>query len=318
MRPVLALCISLLACAARPAAPQPSSWPALGTDAEIDAALPRLTNWGRWGPADRRGTLNLISPETVRTAAALVREGRSVSLAREVSVVHTPGIREPLYEMRRDGRSSRDRVGAIWHGFAQTHLDALCHIGAGDRQLYNGVSADSVRPDGCAELGVEVLAQGGISGRGVLLDIAAVRGRALEPGEAVRIVDLEAAEARQRVRVREGDLLAVRTGAGPRNDRERRAGLHPEVLAWVKARGVAVLLGDGDSDVAPFPALERHASPFHSVGIPHLGLPLVDNAELDALATTCERLGRWEFFLVIAPWRLQGTTGAPVNPLAIF
>lgn len=318
MRPVLALSIALLACAARPAAPEPSPWPALANDAEIDAALPRLTNWGRWGPADRRGTLNLIVPDAVRAAAALVREGRSVSLAREVSVAHTPGIREPLYEMRRDGPASRDRVGAVWHGFAQTHLDALCHIGAGDRQLYNGVSADAVRPDGCAELGVEVLAQGGITGRGVLLDVAAVRGRALEPGEAVRIVDLEAAEARQRVRVREGDLLAVRTGAGPRNDRDRRAGLHPEVLAWVKARGVAVLLGDGDSDVAPFPALERHASPFHSVAIPHLGLPLVDNAELDVLATTCERLGRWEFLLVIAPWRLQGTTSAPVNPLAIF
>ena len=318
MRPLLALPVVLLACAGRPAAPDPSPWPVLATDAEIEAALPGLTNWGRWGPADRRGTLNLVTPESVRAAAGLVREGHSVSLAREVSVARTSGIREPLYEMRRDGPASRDRVGAIWHGFAQTHLDALCHIGVGDGRLYNGVSAETVRPDGCAELGVEVLARDGIAGRGVLLDIAAVRGRALEPGEAVRIADLEAAETRQKVRVREGDLLAVRTGAGARNDRDRRAGLHPEVLAWVKARGVALLLGDGDSDVAPFPGLERHASPFHSVGIPHLGLPLVDAAELDLLAATCERLARWDFFLVVAPWGLRGTTSAPVNPLAIF
>jgi len=84
MRPVLALSIALLACAARPAAPEPSPWPALANDAEIDAALPRLTNWGRWGPADRRGTLNLIVPEAVRAAAALVR-ARSASTDRRFS-----------------------------------------------------------------------------------------------------------------------------------------------------------------------------------------------------------------------------------------
>ncbi len=318
MRTVPVLTLTLLACAARPAAPGPSGWPALATDAEVQSALPGLSNWGRWGAADRRGTLNLVTPDATRAALALAREGRSVSLAREVSVAHTEGIREPLYEMRRNGPSSRDRVGAVWHGFAQTHLDALCHIGASDSQLYNGVPGETVRADGCAELGVEVIARDGIIGRGVLLDVAAVRGRALEPGEAVRIVDLEAAEARQGVRVRDGDLLSVRTGAGLRTGRERRAGLHPEVLGWVKARGVALLIGDGDSDVAPFPGLERYASPFHSVGIPYLGLPLVDNAELDPLAATCERLGRWEFLLVLEPWRLRGTTSAPVNPLAIF
>ena len=318
MRLVPAIALTLLACAARPEAPGPSTWPALATDADIQSALPGLSNWGRWGPGDRRGTLNLVTPEAIRAALGLPREGRSVSLAREVSVPNTEGMREPLYEMRRDGPASRDRVGAVWHGFAQTHLDALCHVGAGETQLYNGISSETVRADGCAELGIEVLAREGIVGRGVLLDVAGVRARALEPGEAIRIADLEAAEARQGVHVRAGDLLAVRTGAGPRNGRERRAGLHPEVLSWVKARGVALLIGDGDSDVAPFPGLERYAGPFHSVGIPYLGLPLVDNAELDSLAATCERLGRWEFLLVLAPWRLRGTTSAPVNPLAIF
>jgi hypothetical protein len=79
-----------------------------------------------------------------------------------------------------------------------------------------------------------------------------------------------------------------------------------------------VTVRPGDSDVAPLPGFERWASPIHSVGIPYLGLPLVDNAELDALAETAARLGRSEFLLVIAPWRLNGATSSPVNPIAVF
>jgi hypothetical protein len=56
----------------------------------------------------------------------------------------------------------------------------------------------------------------------------------------------------------------------------------------------------------------------HSVAIPFMGLPLLDNAELDILSQVCQEEGRWEFFLTIAPWRLQGTTSSPINPIALF
>jgi kynurenine formamidase len=317
---LLPLCLLLcVACASTPPPPGGGeTWPSLSTDAEIASHLPQLSNWGRWGKDDVRGTLNLITPQEVRAARELVRKGLTVSLARSVSMARTEGMREPHYEMRKDTLASRDVVDALWHGFAQTHVDALCHAFATETELYNGVPTTDVGPQGCANLGVDALAREGVVGRGVRLDIAALRGRALEPGEAVRIRDLEAAAAAQRVELRPGDLVAVRTGAGRRNGRERRAGLHPECLSWVKAKGVAVLLSDGDSDVAPFEGLERYASPFHSVGIPYLGLPLVDGAELDALAAVAQRLQRHTFLLVLAPWRLEGTTSAPVNPIAIF
>jgi kynurenine formamidase len=292
--------------------------PAIGSDADLDGLLPRLTNWGRWGAGDEAGTLNHLTPDRVRRARELVRSGVTVSLARAVRLADNPGIRRAEYEMQKDEGGSRDYLGAIWHGFAQTHLDALCHGFANPREMYGGIPTSDVAPDGCRRLGVDRMAARGIVGRGVLLDIAGLRGAPLPPGTAIRVRDLEDAARQQRVALRPGDLLAVRTGAGPRNTRERRAGLHPECLPWLQAQQVSVLLGDGDSDVAPLPGFDRWPSPVHSIGIPYMGLALVDNAELDELAATARRLGRWEFLLVIAPWRLTGATSSPVNPLAIF
>lgn len=288
------------------------------TDADIERLLPELTNWGRWGKEDQLGTLNYITAAHRRKAAALVKTGRIVALAREVSITKTEGIRRGTYEMMRDEGGSRDFIGMIFHGFAQTHLDALCHAFTPEGKMYNGFSVTEVTPQGANKLGVERMAAGGITGRGVLLDIAVLRGGTLAPGMPISIADLEAAERRQKVRVGAGDMLFVRTGAGSGNTRERRAGLHPECLSWVHKRQVALLGGDGDSDVAPLAGFERFASAMHSVAIPFMGLPLLDNAELDALSRVCGEEKRWEFLLTVAPWRFQGTTSSPVNPVALF
>lgn len=315
--PIPVLLVSwLLAASALPS--EQAAAPTIGSDADLDRVLPGLTNWRRWGERDELGTLNHLTPDRVRRARDLVRSGVTVSLARPVRLADNPGIRRAEYEMQKDEGGSRDYLGAIWHGFAQTHLDALCHGFASPREMYGGIPTSEVHADGCRRLGVERMAERGIVGRGVLLDIAALKGASLAPGTAIRVRDLEEAERRQRVRLGAGDLLAVRTGAGPRNTRERRAGLHPECLPWLQQRQVAVLLGDGDSDVALLAGFERWQSPIHSIGIPYLGLALVDNAELDQLAATARRLERWEFLLVIAPWRFTGATSSPVNPLAVF
>jgi kynurenine formamidase len=316
----LAAAVVLAWAAVVPAAPRPSPAPSprITSDGDVDRLLKRLTNWGRWGDADQRGTLNHLTPERVRAAAGLVREGVSVSLARPVVLAGHPGIRRAEYEMLKDESGSRDYLGAIWHGFAQTHLDALCHGFANPREMYNGIPTRFVEPTGCRRLGIDVAAERGIVGRGVLLDVAELKGAPLEPGTAILPQDLEEAARRQGVEIRSGDVLAVRTGAGARNTREGRAGLHPDGLFWLQEREIALLMSDGDSDVAPMPGLERWASPLHSVGIPYLGLSLIDNAELDELSHTCRKLRRWEFLVVVAPWRLQGATSAPVNPMAIF
>jgi kynurenine formamidase len=287
------------------------------TDDDIDRLLPQITNWGRWGKQDQLGTVNFITARQRLKAIASIKKGRTVSLAREISVTKTEGIRRGTYEMMRDEDGSRDHIGMIFHGFALTHLDALCHAFAGRSQMYNGFSIEDVTSDGAIKLGVERMGAKGISGRGVLLDVATVKQTILSPGTPILPKDLEEAEEAQHITVEEGDILLVRTGAGPRNTEEQRSGLHPQCLPWLHERKVALLGSDGDNDVHPS-QFKRWASAMHSVAIPYMGLPLLDNAELDGLSQVCQEEGRWEFFLTIAPWRLKGTTSSPVNPIALF
>jgi kynurenine formamidase len=294
-----------------------SEFSPIRTDEEIDQLLPQITNWGRWGKQDQLGTVNFITARQRLKAVSLVKKGRTVSLAREISVTKTEGIRRGTYEMMREEGGSRDFVGMIFHGFALTHLDALCHAFASEGKMYNGFSVEEVTPEGANRLGIERMAARGISGRGVLLDLPAVKGEILSPGTPIFPQDLEKAEEAQHIVVEEGDILFVRTGAGVHNTREQRAGLHPQCLPWLHERKIAVLGGDGDNDVHPS-EFNRWASAMHSVAIPYMGLPLLDNAELDILSQVCHEEGRWAFFITIAPWRFHGTTSSPVNPIALF
>ncbi|MGZ9236014.1 MAG: hypothetical protein ACXW4E_10865, partial [Anaerolineales bacterium] len=139
------------------------------TDEDIDRLIPQITNWGRWGKQDQLGTVNFITARQRLKAISTVKKGRSVSLAREVSVTKTEGIRRGAYEMMREADGSRDYIGMIFHGFALTHLDALCHVFAGQGQMYNAFSVEEVTPEGANKLGIERMAAKGISGRGILL-----------------------------------------------------------------------------------------------------------------------------------------------------
>jgi kynurenine formamidase len=297
--------------------------PRVQSDADVEALLTHISNWGRWGPDDRRGTVNFLTPAHRVRAARGVRSGRMVALARQTSL-RSEGVREGRHEVQSGDGASRDVVGFVPHGFALTHLDALCHASADAGRLYNGVPASVVTAAGVQALDANAMGDG-ICGRGVLLDIGrahggvgGAHGGALEPGTPIRVADLEGAERVARVTVSEGDVLLVRTGAGPRNTRERRSGLHPECLPWLHARRIALLGGDGDNDAHPLDGFDRWASAMHSVGIPYLGLPLLDNLELDALGRACAEERRWTFLVTVAPWRLTGTTSSLVNPLAIF
>ncbi len=296
---------------------KPKKTPSIDSDADIDKILPQITNWGKWGETDQLGTVNYITPEKVLEAKGLIRTGETISLARMTSILETPDVREGNYRLYRHEYGSRDYVGAMWHGFAVTHIDALCHVFADTSRMYNGYSNKLFDEKGAQRLGVEVLAERAISGRGVLLDIAEVKGRLLEPGTAIFPEDLEEAEKKLNVNVQSGDILFIRTGAGSLNTREQRAGLHPSSLLWIHSREVALLGSDGDNDAHPI-NFDRWASPFHTVGIPYMGLPLIDNAELSELSIKCKEQNRWEFFITIAPWKLKGVSSSPINPIAIF
>jgi kynurenine formamidase len=296
------------------------------SDEALERALPTLSNWGRWGPDDQIGTLNFITTKTRRAAAALIRSGRIVPIGIEFSV-STPELRNFSYEMRRyedplpEEAGCFDIVGMTCHGFAVTHIDALCHVftPGGKHGMYNGYPIDNVTKDGTLKLGIEHVGATGIVGRGVLLDVAEIRGGPLPLGTAIMPADLDAAEELHGVKVEEGDILFVRNGAGPKNTYRYASGLHAACLPWLRDRNVAVLSSDSDSDVhPPIPGFEKWTEPVHMVGIPYMGLTLLDHAELDSLATACAEEEHWAFFVSVAPWRFKGATGSIVNPLEIF
>jgi kynurenine formamidase len=165
----------------------------------------------------------------------------------------------------------------------------------------------------------------GIVGRGVLLDIPRLRGtRWLEPGDHVSAAELAAAQAAQQVEVGPGDVLFVRVGHRLRRNvlgswdvARSRAGLHPLAMEYLAEREVAALGCDSNSDTAPS-VVDGVAFPVHVLAINALGLHLLDYLQFEDLVPACEAAGRWSFLCVVAPLRLPGGTGSPVNPLAIL
>jgi len=295
-------------------------------DESLERALPALSNWGRWGPDDQLGTLNFITADKRLAAAALIRSGRVVPLGREFSV-GTPELRNFAYTMRSyddplpEESGCFDIVAMTCHGFAVTHVDALCHIFTpqGRQGMYNGYPISNVTDTGTLKLGIEHVGATGIVGRGVLLDVAEVRGDPLPLGTAITPADLEAAEQAHNVTVGEGDIVFVRNGAGANNTYRHASGLHAACLPWLRDRGVAVLSSDSDSDVhPPIAGFHNWTEPIHMVAIPYMGLTLLDHAELNELVKACAQEGRWSFFVSAAPWRFRGATGSVINPLAIF
>jgi len=316
---------------------------------DVLAYFDELSNWGRWGAEDQLGTLNLVTPAKRVEAARLVTEGLVVPLGMDLD----PADPDPLArdtQLRIDTQihhlgeriqGVREIVEMQPHG-SPTHLDAPSHMGW-DGKLYNGFPASAVTPTGAGRMGVEH-ARGGIVTRGVLLDVAGVRGVDwLEPGEAIHVEDLEAAEERQGVRVAPGDFLIVRTGylervAAEGTDDKRANGYHAGCLPWLRERDVAVISCDALNDIQPSGyGLERllldipHDEwadispkdlelllPVHCVALVAMGAWLVDNVVVTELLETCKRLNRWAFLVTIEPLRLVGASGSQVNPLAIF
>lgn len=285
-----------------------------------------------WGPQDRRGALNYITPTEVAAACREVRLGRTVSLAAPVEDRETPDNPDPARHQMMGplgadaGRGlsfSMDRIAMNIHGNADSHIDALCHV-IFDGQLYNGPPADMVTESGAAELSIAVAADG-IVGRGVLLDVPRARGvRWLEPGDHVTTGDLLAAERDQGVRVGRGDIVCVRVGhrrrrkdCGAWDAAAARAGLHPAVVPLLAERQIGVLGSDSNNDTAPSVA-DGIDFPVHVLAVNALGLHLLDYLQFDELAPLCEQRGRWSFLCVIAPLRLPTGTGSPVNPIAVL
>ena len=300
--------------------------------ASFHALYERLHRGAQWGADDRRGALNHITPARLAAAAGQVRAGRTVTMAAPLAASAAdnpePGARHmkhlPGEPSEVAGLSfAADHLTMNVHGDVDSHIDALCHVSY-DGALYNGFPPAAVTSRGASVLSIDET-HDGIVGRGVLLDVPRVRGvRWVEPGDHVTADDLTAAEQAAGLEVGPGDLLFVRVGHRPRRDEvgpwdvaRSRAGLHPQAMEFLADRQVAALGSDGNSDTAPS-AVEGVGFPVHVLAINAMGLHLLDYLQFEDLVPACEAAGRWSFLCVVAPLRLPGGTGSPVNPIAIL
>lgn len=307
---------------------QTADSPSKLTAATLDQWMADLSNWGRWGKDDELGTLNLITPEKRRQAAALVTEGVSVSLAFDLAKEASLNNEYPIEHSLRvhdseNGVFAEDTYTIRYHGFAHSHVDGLCHIFY-QGKMYNGFLRSAVKPSGADKLGIQTMKQG-IFTRGLLVDMPRLKGVPyLEPGTAIYAQDLEAWELQTGLRIERGDVLLVRTGLYKRQKEKgswpfikQASGLHASVARWLKERDVATVGSDGTNDVFPS-RVEGVRFPIHQLAVVALGMPLLDNLNLEDLAREAQARNRWEFLFVAAPLRVPGGTGSPLNPLATF
>jgi kynurenine formamidase len=294
------------------------------TEAQYERWKKDLSNWGRWGKDDEIGTLNLITPAKRKQAAALVKEGFSVSLAADTDTVKAVDNPNP-YEVKMLG-IGMDQIAVAYHGITHTHLDSLAHIND-NGVFYNGYhpDADTVLKQRHSKNSIHNV-KNGIFTRGVLIDIPRLKGVPyLEPGTPIYVEDLEAWEKKAGVKVGAGDALFVRTGVwarrkamGPwlrgRAEGGRSAGLDPSVIPWLRQRDIAIMGSDHPQYVSP--SYLRGAA--HDFALLYLGIHLFDNCDLEALADAAAARKRWEFLLTAAPLAIPGGTGSPANPIATF
>ncbi len=298
------------------------------TSQDIEEMMTTLSNWGRWGKEDQLGTINLITPTKRKQAAALVKEGNSISLARDLTESQPGGSKPFGHKMTStgftaDAISAADVYSFDYHGFLLTHLDALCHLFHRDR-LYNNFPQQQVTEKGAERLSITNM-KNGLFTRGVLMDIPRLLNvKYLEGSHPIYPEDLEAWEKKTGLRVESGDALLVRTGSWARRLVESEktieqnfSGLHASCLPWLKKRDVAIVGSDLATDVFPS-GIDGFILPVHWVVINAMGMPILDNCDLEGLSEAANTRKRWSFLLTAAPLPVQGGTGSPINPIATF
>ncbi len=300
----------------------------------VRALAPLVSNWGRWGDDDERGTLNLIDDAAVVRGAAAVESGTAIPLFLPLGLdgprvlgqaSRLPPLRTlTVHNLAWTGDPATGELNddTVAMGLQTgTHWDALSHVGY-DGLLYNGFPNGTVTAEaGATRCGIDKV--GAITSRGILLDVARQQGlEHLAHGAVITPAHLDAAV--KGVDPQPGDIIVVRTGlmsrflAGDRKTYERGSpGLDPDCALWFHEREVAAYAIDTQNP-DPFPPQDDSVFlPFHLLALRDMGMLQGQNWNLDALADACAADGRYTFQLHATPDPFTGGSGAPVAPVAV-
>jgi kynurenine formamidase len=302
--------------------------------AEFHELARKINNWGRWGADDELGTLNLITPEVVRGAAGLVRQGKVFSLALplgpdgpQIGVI--PGRLNPLRTMLTVNRPVFDPEGfrtsddmVVMGLQAATHWDALAHASYLGR-IYNGHPIEGLTEAGAAKCGIANASR--LVSRGILLDVPRAKGvERLDVPYAITGEDLDAACELGRLTARPGDVVLVRTGMMRLLKADDKQGYHGGTgpsfwsVEWFRDHDIAAVATDNITfeylDVGRHPELLLVVHLLHLV---EMGLTQGQNFDLEALADDCADDGVYEFLFEGSAQPFVNGLGSPVNPIVV-
>ena len=319
---------------------------------ETPTAAPDLTdlladapsNWGKWGPDDEVGSLNYLGPEQVLAAARLVTSGKVFTLQRLIGDPkgdpvwpgRTPAERTQILDESNwdEGAGgpaypgglhyADDKISAFLQG--STQYDALGHVWF-DGKLWNGYDARTTI-GGLEKASVQPIAERGIVGRAVLLDMARFLGKDnLDSAETFTHVDLVACAKAQGITIEKRDILIIRTNflklffdLGDKfYEGFCEPGLvySPELVAWFQDMEIPNLVTDTIANEVTFDPHNGVALVLHNALMRNLGVTLTEIADLELLAEDCAADKQYAFLYVAAPLKVAKGSGSPVNPVVI-
>eukprot|EP01121_Diplochlamys_sp_Union-15-3_P021383 TRINITY_DN8647_c0_g1_i1.p1 TRINITY_DN8647_c0_g1~~TRINITY_DN8647_c0_g1_i1.p1 ORF type:complete len:326 (-),score=57.01 TRINITY_DN8647_c0_g1_i1:45-983(-) len=295
-----------------------------------------LCNWGKWGKEDELGTLNFITMEMRVNAFKSVKKGILVSCSRPVT----------FFDLDNDTRIQKNRfmiatgnedthscsiaqeyIGLSFHGWTVTHIDCFSHF-FWKGKMYNDRPVSMVSATHGAVKNSVLPLKDGIVTRGVLLDIPKLKNKKwLDLDEYIFPKDIKDAEEKFGIQIQKGDLVFVRTGFYGRRLELGSVNLnesgcpapHPSCMHYFHQKQIAILGSDTPNDIKP---PKKHgysiSHPNHTIALVAMGMPLIDFANLEDLSRECEKQSQYWFLIQLSPLVLEGCTGSPLNPIAVF
>lgn len=305
-------------------------------------------NWGRWGKDDEIGSINFLTREEVLRGVRAVRSGKVFTLG--IPLCRREGGGDPIYPSRvqptktmaMDKSFYLNGLGPVFPSGLEyaddvifmyvqgtTQYDALGHVWYDDK-IYNGYDARTTIGN-LRKCSIEPVANHGVVGRGVLLDVARYRGvDHLAPNEQVTLEDLRKTAEHQKVKLEKHDVLVIRTGwlkvfyeqgaeAFFPDKQFAEPGItdEPALIRWFHEMEIPAFSTDTIANEQSISSVSGHFLPLHGALLRDLGIPFNEIAWLEDLAADCAKDGQYDFLFVGSPLKIVGGTGSPVNPVAI-
>ena len=301
------------------------------------------TNWGKWGADDEVGALNYLTADEVMRGVRHIQKGEVFTLQRLIGDPkgdpvwpgRTPAERTQILDESNwdsDGAPqfpgglhyADDKINAFLQG--STQYDALGHLWY-DGKIWNGYDARTT-VGGLSKASVVPIAERGVVGRGILLDIARWRGKnTLDKGETFTHEDLMACAEAQGTKIEKRDILILRTNflqlfhdqgdAFYEGFNEPGLVYSPELVQWFQDMEIPNLATDTIANEVTYDPNNGVALPLHCALMRNLGVTLTEICDLEKLAANCAEDGQYTFFYAAAPLKVSLAAGSPVNPMVI-